>query len=165
MNRNIIDRNQKSQTTVSPISREDVDQLESVITKTIENTKVQEVEAEIVKIVNERKAATEKVMEIDPELQSIVTADDFLPIFETFSGDEAGNGSDEPADDDYIVEDSNNAKVENIEIDATKATIKTTTKNDLDNSTFGKIDDVTIRTDKKKVRETKQTHTKKMKSN
>lgn len=94
------------------ISREDVTQLESVITKTIENTNEKEVEQEIKKSISERKAATEKVISNDP---NVATVDDFLPIVEVFSDDDAieikpKENLDLPSqENDYVIEDSHSA--------------------------------------------------------
>lgn len=172
VNRNIVDvtprAGARAKSTASPISREDVDQLESVITKTIENTNVKEMEAEIEKIMSERKAATEKVLEIDPELQSIVTADDFLPIVETFADDdfpkpslpkdEPGKRAEEPSDSDYVVDDAADAEKDEAEAPKTTTKIARSEATKVETATAittqitsGKIDDVTIRTENEKV--------------
>lgn len=95
-----------------PISREDVNQLESVITKTIENTNEQAVEQEIKKSINERKAATEKIISNDPNIASV---DEFLPIVEVFSDDDAieikpkENLALPLPENDYVIEDNHSA--------------------------------------------------------
>lgn len=75
--------------------QEEVTQLKSVITKTIENNNenVKEVEQELEKIANERKAATERVILTDAfdtrNSNSNNRNTDFEPIVETFSEDDA----------------------------------------------------------------------------
>lgn len=77
--------------------QEEVTQLKSVITKTIENNNenVKEVEEELEKIANERKAATERVILTDAfdtrssQANSNTHNTDFEPIVETFSEDDA----------------------------------------------------------------------------
>lgn len=66
--------------------QEEVTQLKSVITKTIENNNenAMEVEQELEKIANERKSATERVILTDTS-----NTNDFVPIVETFSEDDA----------------------------------------------------------------------------
>lgn len=127
IDRNIIDvakqlplppakKQSDTQTTImneSAISREDITQLESVITKTIDNTNEQEVEQEIKKSISERKVATEKIISNDP---NVATVGDFLPIVETFSDDDVIeikpradlNLSSRP-ENDYVIEDSHSA--------------------------------------------------------
>lgn len=113
-----IQKQTDAQTTIvneSAISREDVTQLESVITKTIENTNEKEVEQEIKKSISERKAATEKIISNDP---NVATVDDFLPIVEIFSDDDAieikpkANLDMPSQESDYVIEDSHSAAVE-----------------------------------------------------
>lgn len=160
------------------ISREDVTQLESVITKTIENTNEQEVEQEIKKSINERKAATEKVMSNDP---NVATVDDFLPIVEIFSDDDAieikPKGSLElpSPENDYVIEDSHSVAVAGSndgigDIDAPKeekilpktptaienekievTTVRRFTEKLSDEIAPNKIDDVTINSKTEKV--------------
>lgn len=125
VDRNIIDaetqqtaktRPIETQTSVNEPSsvQEDVTQLESVITKTIENNNenAKEVERELEKIVHERKEATEKVILTDASFGS----DDFMPIVETFSEDDAIVIKPKPAniedrqseahEQDYVIEDN-----------------------------------------------------------
>lgn len=131
-----------------------------MITKTIENTNEQEVEEEIEKSANERKAATEKIIETDPALEAIVTADDFLPIVEKFSENDAteiktnGNAEstnkneNEPSENDYVVEDNEKNEMVVVtkdgesDFEVTKK-IETTTNAPVN----GKVDGVTIRTE------------------
>lgn len=160
------------------ISREDVTQLESVITKTIENTNEKEVEQEIKKSISERKAATEKVISNDP---NVATVDDFLPIVEVFSDDDAieikpkENIDLSPQETDYVIEDSHGAAAasgvdtiseqdnqteekiltkidtanENEKIEST--TVRRFTEKSADEIAPNKIDDVTINSKIEKV--------------
>lgn len=164
-----------------PVERgEDFTQLESVISKTIENTNEKEVEQEIKKITNERKAATEKVISNDP---NVAMVDDFLPIIEVFSEDDAieikpkaNIDLSSPAENDYVIEDSHSVgaagsddaqseidipkekitsklftAIENEKIEAT--TMRRFTEKPSDEIAPSKIDDVTINTKIEKVSE------------
>lgn len=151
--------------------QEEVTQLKSVIKKTIENNNenVKEVEQELEKIANERKAATERVILTD----SFDTQTDFEPIVETFSEDDAivikpkTAGEDRPAEaqeSDYVIEDNSmkNGKLATIDIDndrqktaatMAKANEPIYTPNVFDGSNINKgIDDVTISLEITKVR-------------
>lgn len=164
----------------SAISREDVTQLESVITKTIENTNEKEVEQEIEKSISERKAATEKVISNDPNVASV---DDFLPIVEVFTDEDAieikpkSNIAAPVPENDYVIEDSHGAAVavatgadaldeqngQNVEkiqpkhvpaIESEKielTTVRRFTEKSTDDIVPNKIDDVTINSKIEKV--------------
>lgn len=137
--RNIIDL-EMQQTNAKPIEtqtlanqqssiQDEVTQLKSVISKTIENNNenVKEVEQELEKIVNVRKAATEKVILTD----SFDTNNDFEPIVETFSEDDAivikpkqtaDEHPSEAQESDYVIEDNTvkNGKLATVDIDNDK---------------------------------------------
>lgn len=178
--RNIIDL-ETQQTKTKPIEtqtlasdqssiQEEVTQLKSVITKTIENNNenVKEVEEELEKIANERKAATEKVILTD----AFDTRNDFEPIVETFSEDDAivikpkqtidDQHPAEAQETDYVIEDNamKNGKLATVDIDNERQPVAITNKpndftaNDFDNSkVINKgFDDVTIGLETAKVR-------------
>lgn len=192
--RNIIDL-EMQQTNAKPIEtqtlaseqssiQDEVTQLKSVITKTIENNNenVKEVEQELEKIVHERKAATqaaEKVILTD----SFDTNNDFEPIVETFSEDDAivikpkQLADERPAEaqeSDYVIEDNTvkNGKLATVDIDNDKQKTATTitvaklnvpiiyTSNEFDDSNINNkgIDDVTISLDTVKVRHRNKIH-------
>lgn len=147
----------------APISREDVTQLESVITKTIENTNEQEVENEIEKIINERRAATEKVTLNIPSLQTIEIDDDFVPIVETISDDDAieirpklNIDVAKSLDRDYVIEVNKKIDTEpksNINFETELDSIEITTAKQINEQiNLEKIDDVTMHTGNVKVR-------------
>lgn len=151
--------------------QEEVTQLKSVIKKTIENNNenVKEAEQELEKLANERKAATEKVILTD----SFGTHNDFEPIVETFSEDDAivikpkSTGDERPAEtqeNDYVIEDNavKNVKLATVDVDNDKQkTASTVTKsnepiytaNVFDDRNINKgSDDVTISLEMAKVR-------------
>lgn len=151
--------------------QEEVTQLKSVITKTIENNNenVKEAEQELEKIANERKAATEKVILTD----SFDTHNDFEPIVETFSEDDAivikpkSTGDERPVEaqeSDYVIEDNavKNGRIATVDVEIDKQKSATTvtksnepiyTANVFDDSNINKgFDDVTISLDTAKVR-------------
>ena len=185
--RNIIDL-EMQQTNAKPIEtqtlanqqssiQDEVTQLKSVISKTIENNNenVKEVEQELEKIVSERKAATEKVILTD----SFDTNNDFEPIVETFSEDDAivikpkqtaDEHPSEAQESDYVIEDNTvkNGKLATVDIDNDKQKTATATidvakpnapiaytSNQFDDSHMNQnkgFDDVTISLDTAKVR-------------
>lgn len=153
--------------------QDDVTQLKSVITKTIENNNenVKEVEQELEKIANERKAATEKVILTD----AFDTRNDFEPIVETFSEDDAivikpkqtiDEHPAEAQETDYIIEDNTvkNGKLATVDIDnerqraaftvANKPNEPNFTAMEFDDSKINNkgFDDVTIGLETAKVR-------------
>lgn len=151
--------------------QDEVTQLKSVITKTIENNNenVLEVERELEILENERRAATEKVI-----LTEAFNADnDFVPIVETFSEDDAivikpNAKSIEAPEHGYALEDPANKHGKLAAIDVTGdsdkmpatvsivSTTKPTRKQKFDDNDD---DDVTIGSDGLKVRGFHQTHT------
>ncbi|XP_031617659.1 uncharacterized protein LOC116337350 isoform X2 [Contarinia nasturtii] len=159
--------------------QEEVTQLKSVITKTIENNNenVKELK-ELEKIANERKEATERVILTD----SFNGNNDFEPIVETFSEDDAivikpkQTADERPAEaqeSDYVIEDNmnKNGKLATIDIDndkhktdsmvLAKANERIFTSNDFDDSNINNnnnnnhnnkgFDDVTISLDTSKT--------------
>lgn len=182
--RNIIDM-EMQQTNAKPIEtqtiaseqssiQEEVTHLKSVISKTIENNNenVKEVEQELEKIANERKAATDKVISTD----SFDTHNDFEPIVETFSEDDAivikpkTNGDERPAENvqenDYVIEDNTikNGKLATVNVDNDRYKAASTipnkhneplfTSNEFEESKMHNkgFDDVTISLNTAKVR-------------
>lgn len=157
--------------------QEEVTQLKSVITKTIENNNenVKEVEEELEKIANERKAATEKVILTD----AFDTRNDFEPIVETFSEDDAivikpkqtiDGHSIGVQENDFIIENNTmkNAKLATVDIDNERQQVAIINKlneahftaNDFDdNRMINKgFDDVTIDLETPKVRSSVKFH-------
>lgn len=165
-----------TQTTImneSAISRDDITQLESVITKTIDNTNEQEVEQEIKKSISERKVATEKIISNDP---NVATVGDFLPIVEIFSDDDVIEikpkgelNLSSPPENDYVIEDSHNAaagsdslseiddkftsKASTVDVNEKieTTTVRRFTEQSIDEIAPNKIDDVTINSKIEKV--------------
>lgn len=149
--------------------QEDVTQLKSVISKTIENDD-ENVKEELERIANERKA-TERVISTD----SFDTRNDFEPIVETFSEDDAIvikpkiKGDGRPTDvqeNDYVIEDNTvkNGKLAMINVENDRPKMTSTipsksndaiyTSNEFEDSHLNNkgVDDVTISLETAKVR-------------